>query len=365
MRFKIGRKELLMGLQRVQGVVEKKVTMPILSNIKIETDSDAIRLTATDLEIGITSSAKGEIQEKGGIAISAKKLYEIVRELAEGDINITVAEGGRFELRSGSSLFALMGAPVEEYPAIPEIEKGKLISLEKKPLSDMIKKTLFAVGENDTRYILNGALLNLTKNSIQFVGTDGHRLAVIKKEIKGGAETTAIIPKKALIEVKRLIDEEGDENIEMGFGKNLVLFKKGNTEIISRLMEGTYPNYQQVIPQKNEIKIEVNKKNLEGALRRVSILSREKSNAVKIELSDGRLTCTSSNPDMGEATEDIPVEYKGLPLSMGFNARYILDNLSVIDGDAIILELQDPLSPCIIRDKADKDYLCVVMPMRV
>ena len=137
--------------------------MPILSNIKIETDSDAIRLTATDLEIGITSSAKGEIQEKGGIAISAKKLYEIVRELPEGDINITVAEGGRFELRSGSSLFALMCAPVEEYPAIPEIEKGKLISLEKKPLSDMIKKTIFAVGENDTRYILNGALLNLTK----------------------------------------------------------------------------------------------------------------------------------------------------------------------------------------------------------
>ncbi len=366
MKLKIERKELLTGLQRVQGVVEKKVTMPILSNIKMETDSNAIKLTATDLEIGIVGSAKGEVLEKGGIAVSAKKLYEIVRELPEGTINITVLDGGKLEIRSGSSLFILMCAPVEEYPAIPEIGKGKFISIEKKSLSEMIKKIIFAVGENDTRYILNGALMNVSKNAVQFVGTDGHRLAVIEKAIKGAAdETTAIVPKKALTEVKKLIDEDGEENIEIGFGKNLVLFRKGNTEIICRLMEGTYPDYKQVIPAKNEVKISVNKKNLEGALRRVSILSREKSNAVKLELSEGRITAVTTNPDMGEATEDIPVEYKGQPIFIGFNARYILDTLSVIEGEDAILELQDSLSPCIIKDKADKDYLCVVMPMRL
>lgn len=366
MKVKIERKELLTGLQRIQGVVEKKVTMPILSNVKIETDSNAIRLTATDLEIGIVGSAKGEVLEKGGIAVSAKKLYEIVRELPDGAINITVLDGGRLELRSGSSLFVLMCAPVEEYPAIPEIGKGKIISIEKKILSEMIKKTIFAVGENDTRYILNGAMLNLSKESVQIVGTDGHRLAVIEKAIKGPSDgTTAIVPKKALTEVKKLIDEDGDDNIEMGFGKNLILFKRGNVEIICRLMEGTYPNYKQVIPAKNEIKISVNKKNLEGALRRVSVISREKANAVKLELSEGRITAVTTNPDMGEATEDIPVEYNGQPIFIGFNARYILDALSVIEGEEVILELQDSLSPCIIKDKADKDYLCVVMPMRL
>ncbi|MBI5042599.1 MAG: DNA polymerase III subunit beta [Nitrospirae bacterium] len=366
MKLKVERKELLTGLQRVQGVVEKKVTMPILSNIKIETDSKSVKLTATDLEIGITGVVKADVQDAGGIAVSAKKLYEIVRELPEGTININVLDGGRLELRSGNSLFVLMCAPVEEYPAIPEIGKGKFIPIEKKTLSEMIKKTIFAVGENDTRYILNGALMNLSKESVHLIGTDGHRLAVIEKAIKGPSdETTVIVPKKALTEVKKLIDEEGDENIEMGFGKNLILFKKGDTEIICRLMEGTYPNYKQVIPAKNEVKISVNKKNLEGALRRVSILSREKANAVKLELSEGRITAVSTNPDMGEATEDIPVEYNGPPIFIGFNAKYILDTLSVIEGEEVILEMQDSLSPCIIKDKADKDYLCVVMPMRL
>jgi DNA polymerase-3 subunit beta len=235
------------------------------------------------------------------------------------------------------------------------------------------------VGENDARYILNGVLFELRtignhRHTLRLVGTDGHRLALVEREFESHTPPQAdtgpldpvsvIIPKKTLIEVKRLLEEE-DQDPEVGFAKNQMLFRQGNLLLLSRLMEGTYPNYQQVIPKDNEKHVLVGKRSFEGALKRVSLLSREKTNAVKLQIEAGKICLFSNNPEMGEAREDLPIPYKGEGISAGFNARYLLDVLGVMEGEEAQLEFKDALSPCLVREPQDKDYFCVVMPMRV
>ncbi|MGH7273741.1 MAG: DNA polymerase III subunit beta, partial [Nitrospiria bacterium] len=229
---------------------------------------------------------------------------------------------------------------------------------------------------NDARYILNGVLFELRavgahRYSLRLVGTDGHRLAMIEREFESqkpgegaGDEVSVIIPKKTLLEIKRLMEEDEQEP-EVGFTKNQLLFRQGKLLLLSRLMEGTYPNYQQVIPKDNDKHVRVGKRPLEGALRRVSLLSREKTNAVKLQIETGRICLSSNNPEMGEAREDLQVPYKGDGLSAGFNARYLLDVLGSMSGEEAQFEFKDALSPCLVREPQDKDYLCVVMPMRV
>ncbi|BFU94703.1 MAG: DNA polymerase III subunit beta [Nitrospira sp.] len=375
MKVRIGRDELLTGLQRVQGVVEKRNTMPILSNILLEAKQEGVEIIATDLEIGMRGLYKATVQNTGGITLSARKLYEIIKELPSGDIEITSGENNWTSIQAGKSQFKIVGLPSADYPALPTIEREGLIPLSGAGLLELIRKTLFAAGDNDARYILNGLLVTLIsadrKTTLRLVGTDGHRLAVTEQDLgkpEGKAvpqEIKAIIPKKAAHEMRRLLEEGGDGEPLIGFTKNLMIFRKSGLLLTSRLMEGNYPNYQQVIPKESNRRISVDRLELESALRRVSVLSRDKANAVKLSFAPGRLSLFSSSPDYGEATEDLPARYEGEALNTGFNARYLLDVLGVMDGETLSLQMDNPLSPCLIQEAESPGFKCVVMPIKI
>lgn len=374
MKIRIARDELLTGLQRVQGIVEKRNTMPVLSNILLETKQDGIELVATDLEIGVRGHYKAEVQQAGSVSLSARKLYELLKEVADGEITLATQENNWVHIQAGRSQFKIVGMAASEFPALPTIEREGRVALPGSGLSSLIRKTLFAVGDNDARYILNGLLITLhsseKKVTLKLVGTDGHRLAVAESDLTQSAgtdlpkEIKAIIPRKAAQEIRRLLEEEEGEPL-LGFTKNLVTFQKSGLFLTSRVMEGTYPNYQQVIPKESAKKASIERTALESALRRVAVLSKDKTNAVKVILQNGSITLHTSSPDVGEATEDLPAQYRGESLTTGFNARYLLDALAVMDGDSVNLEISSPLSPCVLKSDGDPGFLCVVMPMKI
>lgn len=375
MKVQIQRAELLAGLQRVQGVVERRNTMPVLANILLEAGGGRVTVFGTDLEIGIKGTHEAEVSDEGAIAVSARKLYEIIRELPEEPVRLTTTDKNWVQIEAGKSEFRIMGLPPSEFPAMPVVEPEQLLPVNRKILSELIRKTIFAVGDNDARYILNGVLLTVQakdrKRQIRLVGTDGHRLAIIERDLPDGKgsegelkEATAIIPKKAALEIKKLLDET-EEEPELGISRNQLIFRRGQVLLLARLMEGNYPNYQQVIPKENERRTTVNRTVLEGALRRVSLMAKEKTHAIRMSLESGAIVLTSSNPDMGEAKEAVPVVYTGEGIVTGFNARYLLDALEAIEGDRALFEFKDSVSPCLIRQEGDEGYLCVVMPMRV
>jgi DNA polymerase-3 subunit beta len=374
MKLRIARDELLTGLQRVQGVVEKRNTMPILSNILLEAKADGVDIVATDLEIGMRGLYKAAVREPGAITLSARKLYEILKELPDGDVDLTIGDNNWATIQTGKSQFKIVGLPSTDFPALPAIEREGLTPVAGAGLMELIRKTLFAVGDNDARYILNGLLITLVtsdkKTTLRLVGTDGHRLALAERELGPPAgkdaprEIKAIIPKKAAHEIRRLL-EEGDGEPLIGFTKNLMIFRKSGLLLTSRLMEGNYPNYQQVIPKESEKRLVVPKAEFEGALRRVAVLSRDKTNAVKMTIATGRMTLFSSNPDFGEATEEIGATYTGDSITTGFNARYLLDVLSVVDGESVSMQMDTPLSPCLVKEPGNAGFTCVVMPIKV
>jgi DNA polymerase-3 subunit beta len=374
MKLRIARDELLTGLQRVQGVVEKRNTMPALSNILLETKQDGVELVATDLEIGIRGHYKAEVVEPGSVSVSARKVYEILREMPDSEITLSTQDNNWVQIQAGKSQFKIVGLAASEFPALPAVEREGRIAISGTGLASLLRKTLFAVGDNDARYILNGLLITLVSGdnnaTLRLVGTDGHRLAVAESDLPPNAvsdvpkEIKAIIPRKAALEMRRLLEEEAGEPL-LGFTKNLITFQKSGVLLTSRVMEGTYPNYQQVIPKDNSKKATINRLAFEGALRRVAVLSRDKTNAVRITLDTGMVTLYASNPDLGEATEEVPVEYRGESLTTGFNARYLLDALSAMDGETVHMEMKTALSPCVLRPEGDPSFLCVVMPMKV
>jgi DNA polymerase III subunit beta len=375
MKLRIARDELLTGLQRVQGVVEKRNTMPILSNILLEAKHDGAEIVATDLEIGMRGLYKATVLQPGGVTISARKLFEIIKESPPGEIELTAADNNWTTIQAGKSQFKVVGLPKADYPALPAIEREGLTPLSGEGFLELIRKTLFAAGDNDARYILNGLLVTLVatdkKTSLRLVGTDGHRLAIAEQEVgKAGSkgipqEIKAIIPKKAAHEIRHLLEEGGDGEPLIGFSKNLMIFRKSGLLLTSRLMEGNYPNYQQVIPKEGGKKISVNRAELESALRRVSVLSKDKASAVKVSFASGKMTLFSSSPDYGEATEELPAQYEGETINTGFNARYLLDVFNVMDGETIALQMETPLSPCLIQESDSPGFKCVVMPIKV
>ncbi len=377
MKVRIGRDELLTGLQRVQGVVEKRNTMPILSNILLEAKQDGVEIVATDLELGMRGLYKATVLSTGGVTISARKLFEIVKELPAGDIELTATDNNWTTIHAGKSQFKIVGLPSSDYPALPTIEREGLLPLAGEGLLELIRKTLFAAGDNDARYILNGLLVTLIvtekKTALRLVGTDGHRLAVAEQEVgKAGTKSTgtpqeikAIIPKKAAHEIRHLLEEGGGDEPLIGFSKNLMIFRKSGLLLTSRLMEGNYPNYQQVIPKDGGKNISVNRTDLESALRRVSVLSKDKTSAVKLSFGSGKMTLFSASPDFGEATEELPARYEGESLTTGFNARYLLDVFSVMEGESISLHMETPLSPCLIQETESPGFKCVVMPVKI
>jgi len=371
MKLTIKKEEILKGLQRIQGIVEKKNTMPILSNMLLTAEGKSLEIIATDLEIGLRGSYAAEVDKPGAVTVSAKKMYEIVRELPAEDVQIRVEEGSWVKILSGRSQFKLVGLPKDEYPALPDVAEEGMIALDGATLRDMIRKTLYSVGENDARYVLNGLYMQMSQAKqglmIRMVGTDGHRLSMIDRVVDAKhKDESVIIPKKAMMELRRLLEEdEPQAELRLGFSKNHALFKRDGLVMVSKLIDGNYPNYLQVLPTKSTKKVTVSKEALTHAVKRVSILSKEKTNAVKLQLENDRLVLSTNNPEVGEANEELGVDYRGESISIGFNSRYLLDVLTAMDRESVALELSDPLSPCLITEDGDEHYKCVVMPMRV
>ena len=371
MKLRIKNEEILKGLQRIQGVVEKKNTMPILSNMLLTADDKGVEIVATDLEIGLRGRYAAAVDKPGSVTVSAKKMYEIVRELPAENIQVNVEDGNWVKIASGQSQFKLVALPKDEFPALPDVAEDGMIAIEGETLREMIKKTLYAVGENDARYVLNGLFVHMTpaKNglNIRMVGTDGHRLSMIDRVIDAKhKEESMIIPKKAMMELRRLLEEDSSAaELRLGFSKNHALFKRDGLVMVSKLIDGNYPNYLQVVPAKSTKKVSVSKDVFTHAVKRVSILSKEKTNAVKLQLEKNRLVLSTNNPEVGEANEELSVDYTGEEITIGFNSRYLMDVLTAMDRANITLELSDALSPCLITEEGDEHYKCVVMPMRV
>jgi DNA polymerase-3 subunit beta len=373
MEFKIAVPALTRALARSQGIVQKKSTMPILSHVLLEAKgTDKLHLSATDLDIAISSDHPCEISKEGALAVSAKHLYEIARTLPETTVALKRTSNNYLEVKSGAAEFRIVGLPAEDFPALPHFEKVPFVSVDVGVLLELIEKTDFAVSTDETRYNLNGVFFEPQEKILRLVATDGHRLSLADQEVAGDfrLKKGVILPKKGLHELKKLLAEvagDGEEKptADLGFAENSAIFRRPGLVLVMRLIEGLFPDYRQVIPKTGEKAITIGRTRLLDTLRRVSLLSTDKAYAVKIELAKDRITILSQNPDLGEAKEDVPVEYQGDALKIGFNARYLIDVLQVLKTDDVLIELADDLSPCVIKAAGDSNYTAVVMPMRI
>ena len=372
MQFTIEKEIFLKALGRVQGIVEKRNTIPILSNVLIEADDKAIRLTATDLEVGMQASYPAQVDTPGKITVSAKKLYEIIKELPEQAISFKAKENGWIEIRCGKALFNIVGLSPEEFPYFPNPAQGTYLALSGTQLKEMIEKTSFAISTDESKYNLSGIYFKMltleNKNFLRLVATDGHRLSLIQREVSPATiselEKGVIFPRKGIFELKKMADED-EGMIDLGFMDNNAVVRRGQTIVIMRLVDGEFPDYNRVVPKNNELVATIDRENILHALRRMSILSSEKSRGIKINLSHNSLEISSSNPEFGDAREDLEISYQGPDLSIGFNARYLIDILQALHQEEIELHLRDNLSPGLLQPKEDESYLAVVMPMRL
>jgi len=370
MNFTIEKEVFLKGLARIQGIVEKRNTIPVLSNVLLEGIDGELRLTATDLEVGMQSTYPANIRRPGKVTVSAKKLYEIIKELPDSEISINAKENCWIEVECGKALFNIVGLSADEFPNFPKPEQAQFLTLNSSLCKEMIEKTFFAVSQDESKYNLNGIFCQVQQetNLLRLVATDGHRLSMIDKniEVSESSELSkgVILPRKGILELKKLA-EEGEGNLQFGFMDNNAVISKDRTVIIMRLVDGEFPDYSRVIPKANEQQATIKVDTFLHALRRMIILSSEKSRGVKMNFKNDILVVSSSNPELGDAREELDIEYQGPDLAVGFNARYLLDILQVQDQDKIFMILKDNLSPGLIKPADDDGYLAVVMPMRL
>ncbi len=366
MKLIVSKDELQEKLSNIQNIVEKRNTMPILSHFLLEAGKNGSYITATDLETALREPLAMNVEKEGKICIPARKMFEIVREV-DGDLSIESIDDQWLRIKTGASNFRLACLSSKEFPAWPGMEDMEEVSLEAKTMAGLIEKTVFAAGDSDTRYTLNGLLFHITTdNRFSMVGTDGHRLAAMAIQIEGrlSEEKKLIVPKKSAVELRKIVEKK-EGGVRMALSKNHLLFSIGDIQFLTRLIEGTYPNYEQVIPAANDKRVVLERGAFAKTLRRVSLMAKDKTNAVKMDLGDSRLTVTTSNPDMGEATDEMAIEYSGEKTALGLNARYLLDIMEVMSSDRVIMEFQGALNPVLIRDEQEADYRCVIMPMRI
>ncbi|OFW38180.1 MAG: DNA polymerase III subunit beta [Acidobacteria bacterium RIFCSPLOWO2_12_FULL_67_14] len=367
MELVVGKTELLRELQLFQGIVERKNTIPILANVLIEANGDEVRMLATDLEVALRSRCQAAVAKSGSLTLPAKKLYEIVKALPETDVRIAEDKNGvkvaadRFDSR-------MQTLPREDFPTLPDASGKGRASLPSAALREMVAKTQFAITGEDTRYFLNGAKFVLKPGSLTLVATDGHRLALVEvtHEVGITEEVGVILPKKTLLELGKLL-AEGDGDVMFEAGENHLFFEVGARVLISRMIDGQFPAYERVIPKNNDKHIDFERERLTNAVKRVALLSNERSRAVKFEIAKGKVEVTSSSSEFGEAREELPVEYGGAPLAISFNAQYVLDFLNVVETDVVQLSLKDEVSQAVMKPVGAQgyDYTYVIMPMRI
>ena len=369
MKIKTNKDTLLHGIQVVQNAVSSKNTLPILSHILLEAKKNEIHLTATDLEIGISVKVDGEVIEEGAITVPARKFSEIVKELpAQEAIHISLKKGQSLHIEAGKSYFRLVGLSKEDFPQLPEASSSAArgidtVKIQQKKLKHMIQLTSFAMSHDESRYVLNGILFSFKEKALKLVATDGRRLAIIQKEMPelAGVKKDVILPMKTIQELNRNLGEEGE--VIFYFKENQLLINLGVIHITSRLIEGEYPNYEQVVPKKTKEELSLNTQDFLQAARRASILTNQESQSVKLSIIKDRIIITKSTPDLGEAREEIEVDYKGAEFVIGFKPNFLIDALKNIEEENIRFSFIDPEKPAVI--KSGEDYTYIVLPMQV
>ncbi len=372
MKLTIERASLLKSLAHVQSVVERRNTIPILSNVLIEAEGDSLRLTATDMDLTVVETVGAGVGQGGATTAPAHTLYDIVRKLPDGsEVSIEVAgDSGRMTLAAGRSNFALATLPREDFPAVGDDGLPQSFTLAANELKNLIDRTRFAISTEETRYYLNGIYLHAAKagdlDVLRAVATDGHRLARFEMPLPEGAGDmpAVIVPRKTVGELRKLLEESGG-SVEISLSDTRIRFAFADTVLTSKLIDGTFPDYERVIPSGNDKVMDVDRQSFHDAVDRVSTISTEKSRAVKLALGNGGLTVSATSPDSGSAEEELEVDYNGDPLEIGFNSKYLLDIAQQIEGEVAQFVLADSASPTIVRDRSDASALYVLMPMRV
>ena len=373
MKFKINRDHFSNGLAQVLNVVGSKATMPILSNVLIEADKDHISLATTNLDLGIRCKIKAEVKEAGAITLPVKRLATIVRELPNIDVTVETTPNHQAKVTSGGSIFKIMGMGKEEFPPMPEFADEKSVALEQEELVTMLKSVSYAQSSDETRYILNGVYFNFRDDKLTLVATDGRRLALTSKELTAPEGTGSIIlPAKTVSELVRLLDK--GTKVRLALSEKRSAFQIGtdkvgdnglidNIYLFSKVVDGNYPNFNQVVPKETHQRIKLERELFLQCIHRAALVTSEKSNSVKLKLSANLLEISASSPDFGESHESMAIEYSGPELQVAFNPQFMMDPLRALNKDQIFFELKDEMSPGVF--KTLENFLCVIMPVRL
>ena len=368
MNLTISKEQILLGLQAVQNVVGSRTTLPILSNVLLRAEGDRLEFTATDLDVTVACSVEATVKKPGSSTVPVKKLFGIVRELNGSELDLEVDDKNVCVIRSGPSFYKINGLAADEFPPLPKFKEDKKVNLPQETLKSMLRKSSFAISTDESRYVLNGIFISFKDHKMTMVATDGRRLALVDEEaeISEKSQGEFIVPAKAVNELNRLLQDKGE--VEINFTDNQASFtlkddKGSSVLVVTKLIEGNYPNYRQVIPGEAKERIALVRDEFLHALRRAEIMTSEKSNSVKLTFTKNKLEITANSPEVGEAKESLAINYKGKDLAIAFNPKYVIDPLNALDNDEVFIELIDELSPGVL--KINGPFLYVVMPMRL
>lgn len=370
MEFIVNKEDLLPELTLIQGVIERKTTMPILSNLLLKATAEGVELLATDLDVGLKTRCEAQVTGQGEVTVQARKLFDVVKSLPGGEIRFKVAGSADLGITCGKSRFKLRGLPAADFPALPDATVEQPVHLTGIDLRDLVAKVLFAVTVDDPVYSLNGALLRIDGKTLTLVATDGHRLAYVSRELNIDPVKTPlerVVHRKTLSELSKMLAESGNDTVSCGEVANHLLFRSARSTLFSRFLDKSFPAFEKVLPEGNDQHLMADRGALTGALKRVSLLSSERSRAVRLSVEAGSLEISSNSPELGEAMETLPVDYTGKPMAIGFNARYLVDFLDVVSDEKVRLSLKDADTQGLLTpgEEHPEDYRYVVMPMQL
>jgi DNA polymerase-3 subunit beta len=368
MEIRLKRSDFLSELAPMQGIVERRTTIPVLSHILLRADGERLHLAATDLDVSLTSWVEAETTASGGIAVQARKFIEIVRAVVSDEVELALESENRLAIRAGRSRFKINGLAPDDFPTLPQVDVEGSTGVPFARIKAMIGKILFAVSTEESRFQLNGALLKLGDGRIELVATDGHRLALVQNPMDGNGKKGSdgvLVPRKALQELQRF---EGDgEELGLARGEHHLSFRLGRRELICRILEGTFPDYERVIAKDNDKHAVFDRRQLGDAVQRVALLTGDRTRAVRLAFEEGKMQISAANPDLGEATEEVPCEFEGEGVKLGINPDYLSQFLGAAETERVRFEIRDENAQCIGTpvEGADQRYLCVIMPMRI
>lgn len=371
MELTVRKEDLAKGLAKSQSVVERRTSMPILSNVLLDAQGEHLTITGTDLETSFIGVYPARVSQPGRVTVPARKLYEIAKELPAEEVYLKEKENNFLHITSGRATYDLVGLAAGDYPELPQVDGMPQLPIAGEVLSEMIEKTIFSISQEDTRFNLAGLYVQKRKKDdshrLRFVSTDGHRLSLIDKEVPGlgefALEAGVIIPRKGVAEMRKLAEEGGE--LVLGLSQRYAVVKKDEVKLILRMQEGSFPDYEVVIPKNTKRKALLGRQAFEGVLRRVSLIATDRFQGVRLDFKDGLLEVVSNNPDLGEAREALEVDYDGESFGVGFNARYFLDLCAAMRSEQISLSFVDEQNPCVIKGEGDAGFLSVIMPMRL